>query len=101
MRWRPAPTDKRTTMNDHRRFPGCKLRLVCTACGGAKAYDPERVIDRLQALRAGGHQTRLIEVARRARPCPTCRRQAWQADFAWPPEITESEVKRLANRYRS
>ena len=57
MTWRTVPTDKATSMGDHRRFPGCRLLLTCTQCGWSKGYDPEKIIDRLQKLRAGGHRT--------------------------------------------
>jgi hypothetical protein len=99
--WRPARTDKETTMADHRRFPGCKLLLTCTSCGWAKGYVPERVIDRLRQLGGGGYRTQIRQVARQARPCPKCRGMTWQADFAWPAGMTNSEIKRLANLYRN
>lgn len=101
MTWRAVRTDTATTMNDHRRFPGCKLRLTCTQCGWAKGYDPERLIDRLRKLRAGGHHTQIGQVARRVRPCPRCGVAAWQADFAWPSGMRDGDIKRLANLYRN
>jgi hypothetical protein len=66
-----------------------------------KGYAPERVIDRLRELRAGGYHTRIDQVARQARPCPRCRSTTWQADFAWPAGMTDSAIKRLANLYRT
>ena len=101
MTWRTVSTDKDTAMSDHRRFPGCRLLLTCTQCGWMKGYAPERVIDRLRELRAGGHRTRIAQVARQARPCPRCRTTTWQADFAWPAGMTDSEIKRLASLYRN
>jgi hypothetical protein len=101
MTWRTARTDRDTAMSDHRRFPGCRLLLTCTQCGWAKGYAPERVIDRLRELRAGGHRTPIAQVARQARPCPRCRKTTWQANFAWPAGMTDSEIQRLANLYRN
>jgi hypothetical protein len=67
-----------------------------------KLYNPERIIDRLRELRTGGHTTRLGEVARRVQwPCPGCHRVRWKGGLAWPADITEAEVKRLAARYRN
>jgi hypothetical protein len=87
---------------DHRRHPGCGLQLVCALCGWAKGYSPERVIARLQELRAGGHRTLLSDVVRRvAWPCPGCGRVRWRAQFAWPAELDAREARRLANRYRN
>jgi hypothetical protein len=89
-------------MGDYRRYPGARLLLTCAQCGWSKDYSAERVIDRLRALRAGGHDTRVEQVARRIGwNCPGCGRVMWRAEFAWPPGMTEADVKRLANLYRN
>jgi hypothetical protein len=60
------------------------------------------VIDRLHALKAGGHRTVLTEDARRvSRRCPCCHEAGWRAQFAWPANLDEREIKRLANLYRN
>lgn len=98
----PIPADGSAALGDFRRYPGCRLMLVCAACGWSKTYNPERVIDRLHALKSGGHATRLVDVARRVGwNCPACRRMGWRAQFAWPTNLTPGEAKRLANRYRN
>ena len=67
----------------------------------SKSYSAERVIDRLQVLKAGGHKTRLGQVARRvAWPCPGCGRVKWRAQFAYPPGFSEADHRRLTRRYR-
>jgi len=99
---RIIPTAAEASLGDYRRYPGCRLLLGCAACSWSKHYSPERIIDRLRELRAGGHTTRLDEVARRvAWTCPACHRMRWRAGFAWPPEIGPREVRRLTNRERS
>jgi hypothetical protein len=76
--------------------------LVCALCGWSRGYKPERIIDRLRKLNAGGHATTLRQVAGRAGwNCPGCGRVKWRADFAWPPGVDEREVKRLASLYRN
>ena len=102
MTWRPAPTGTTTTMGDHRRYPGCRLRLACALCGWTKGYSPERVIDRLRELRAGGHDTPVSQIAPRVGwTCPGCGRVKWRADLAWPAAVDKREVKRLAGLYRN
>jgi hypothetical protein len=102
MAFRPVPCTAPLTLGDHRRFPGCRMLLACSLCGWSRAYDPMRVIARLQALRAGGYPTPLATVARRVgRPCPGCGRVTWRADLAWPSELSQYEIKRLANLYRN
>lgn len=99
---RPIPVDGTSAVGDFRRYPGCRLVLACALCGWTKAYDPERVIDRLRELKAGGHTTRLVDVARRVgRECPACCQVRWRAQFGWPPGMTPGEARRLANRYRN
>lgn len=99
---RPIPVDGLAAVGDFRRYPGCRVLLVCAACAWSKTYNPERIIDRLRALKAGGYATRMIDVARRVGwNCPTCRRVQWRAQFAWPAGLSESDVKRLANLYRN
>ena len=79
-----------------------RVRLACTLCGWCKGYNPERIIDRLRQLKAGGHATPVAEIARRVGwTCPGCGRARWRTDFAWPPGLDEAEIKRLAGRYRN
>ncbi|MGH6911429.1 MAG: hypothetical protein ACREE0_21830 [Phenylobacterium sp.] len=48
---RPIATDAATTaLGDYRRYPGCRLLVVCGGCGWSKDYSPERVIARLSAF---------------------------------------------------
>jgi hypothetical protein len=96
------PTDAAAAIGDHQRYPGCRLVLACAACSWSKSYNPERVIDRLRSLKAGGHATRLEDVARRvAWNCPACSRMRWRAELAWPPELSPREFRRLTNRQRN
>jgi hypothetical protein len=96
----PGSGDAR--LEDHRRYPLCHVMLSCGACAWARGYDPERIIDRLRTLRAGGHRTPVKDIARRvAWPCPACRRLHWAAELAWPPGVTDSQVRRRANLYRN
>jgi hypothetical protein len=99
---RAIPLGAEASIGDFQRYPGCRLTITCAACGWSKAYNPERVIVRLQALKAGGYATRLGEVARRVQwNCPGCHRVHWRAGLAWPPEMNAREAKRLADRYRN
>ena len=102
MRPRVIPQTEQATLGDHRRYPGCRLLLTCAMCGWSKGYNPERVIDRLRALNAGGFPTQVGKVARRvAWPCPGCGQVRWRADLAWPAGMEEREIRRLANLYRN
>jgi hypothetical protein len=48
------------------------------------------------------YPTPLTEVARRvSRRCPRCREAGWRAQFAWPANLDDREIKRLANLYRN
>jgi len=106
---RSAPHDMRripqgpgASIGDYRRHPGCRLLITCVFCSWSKAYNPERVVARLQALHAGGEATRFPEVARRVQwNCPACHRVRWRAELAWPPNIDEREAKRLRNLHRN
>ena len=99
---RPIPADGTSTIGDFRRHPGCRLLLACAFCAWSRSYRPERVIDRLRELKAGGHTTRLLDVARRVGwNCPACGRMRWRAQLAWPAGLSPTEVKRLAERYRN
>jgi hypothetical protein len=98
----PIPLDAGASIGDFRRYPGCRMTLTCAMCGWSKAYDPERVIQRLAQLRAGGQATRLADVARRVGwNCPGCSRVKWRAGLAWPAGCTERDAKRLASRLRN
>jgi hypothetical protein len=89
-------------MGDYRRFPGCRLQLVRAMCGWSKTYSPERIVARLQELRAGGHHTPLDRVAARvAWTCPGCGRIRWRVQFAWPQNLDHREARRLADLYRN
>jgi hypothetical protein len=102
MKWSPIPTGDPAMLGDYRRYPGCRVLLACAMCGWSKDYNPERIIDRLRKLKAGGHSTALLAVARRVGwNCPGCGRVKWRADFAWPRGFDEREAKRLANLYRN
>lgn len=91
-----------TRMEEHRRYPGCRLRLTCALCGWSKDYRPDRIIDRLNALRVSGHSTTLRQVAARVGwNCPACGHVKWRAQFAWPAGMDPREIKRLANLYRN
>lgn len=99
---RPIPADATATIGDFRRYPGCRMMLACAACTWSRTYDPERITARLQELRAGGHATRLADVARRVGwNCPACGRVRWSAQLAWPPELTKRDARQIANRYRN
>ncbi|MGA0607735.1 hypothetical protein ACO2Q0_17220 [Phenylobacterium sp. VNQ135] len=98
----PIPASAETSVGDFRRYPGCRLLLCCGACSWSKHYNPERVIDRLRELRAGGYATRLVDAARKVGwNCPACSRMRWRMQFAWPPGLSPQDVQRLANRYRN
>ena len=99
---RVIATDANTVLGDHRRYPGCRIYLMCSACSWSKSYSPERVIRRLQELKSGGYTTQLVAVARRVGwNCPACSRMRWRALFAWPPGLDPAEVRRLASQYRN
>jgi hypothetical protein len=102
MTMEPILAGDTATLSEHRRYPGCRLQLVCSLCGWSNGYDPERVITRLQQLRAGGHPTTLPQVAARVGwDCPRCHRAKWKARFAWPEGLQTREIKRLTNPYRN
>jgi hypothetical protein len=102
MTMEPILASESTPLGDYRRYPGCRLQLVCGRCGWSKAYDPERVIQRLHDLRVAGHPTALRAVASRvAWYCPSCLHSQWRARFAWPEGISPREIKRLTNLYRN
>ena len=99
---RAIPLARNASLGDFRRYPGCRLALTCAMCGWSKGYDPERVLARLQALKAGGHTTPFPDVARRVQwPCPGCHRLKWRAGLAWPDQVDAREARRLAGLYRN
>ena len=101
-RFDPIPDDGRLTLGDHRRYPGSRLLLTCSLCGWQKAYSPERAIDRLRQLRAGGHPSPIGPLARRvAWPCPMCHRVKWRMQLARPADLDPREARRLAGLYRN
>lgn len=96
------PASAETAIGDFQRYPGCRLVLACSACGWTKSYKPERVIDRLRELKAGGYASRLADVSRRVGwNCPRCSRMRWRMQFAWPENLTKAEASRLRNYYRN
>ncbi len=102
MKMRLIPGSATATMGDYRRYPGSRLVIACADCGWSKDYNPERVIARLHELRSGGYPTGLAQVAARVgRRCPRCHQATWRAEFGWPANIDEREIKRLANLYRN
>ena len=99
--FRPVPTAD-ATLGDHRKYPGSRLVLTCSLCGWSKGYNPERIVDRLRQLKAGGYPTPAGQVARRvAWNCPGCHRVKWRSDLAVPAELSAREAKRLAGLYRN
>jgi hypothetical protein len=100
--YRPIISEAPLVLGDHRRRPASRLLLTCAMCGWSRTYDPERVIDRLRALRAGGHCSPVGPLARRdAWPCPMCRRVKWRTDLAQPTDLPARDARRLADRYRN
>jgi hypothetical protein len=101
--FRPLPvTRHELTLGDYRKYPACRMVLTCALCGWSKGYNPERVLDRLRQLRAGGHATPVGQLARRVGwNCPGCNRVQWRTDLAWPVDLGAREVKRLAGHYRN
>ena len=101
-RLQPILAGGAATLGDHRRWPGCRVQVTCSLCGWSRSYSPERIIDRLQQLKGGGHATSLNEVAARIGwDCPRCRHVKWRAGFAWPTGLDVREAKRLAGLYRN
>jgi hypothetical protein len=99
---RRIPHRPEAAIGDFQRYPGARLLLFCRACSWSKSYHPERVLQRLQDTRAGGHTTTLRDVARRVEwNCPACSRMRWAMQFAWPPKLDRAESRRLANLYRN
>jgi hypothetical protein len=99
---RIIPIGDKATVGDYRHYPGARVLIACNLCGWSKSYRPDAIIDRLRALKTGGHATTLAQVARWvAWPCPGCGRVNWRAQFAWPPGFDDREAKRLANLYRN
>lgn len=100
--FRPVPAQSPLTLADHRRYPLCRVVLTCAMCGWTKGYDPERIVDRLRQLRAGGYPTAVGQVARRvAWPCPMCHRVKWRTDLAWPSGVADRDIRRLAAIHRN
>lgn len=96
------PADAATTLGDYRKYPGSRVLLTCSLCGWKKGYNPERVIDRLRDLKAGGHSTPVAKLARRvAWTCPGCGRVKWRMELAWPADLHIREARRLLNLYRN
>lgn len=97
---RNIPLGPNASIGDFQRYPGCRLAITCAMCGFTKDYDPQRVIGRLQALKAGGATAPMAEIARRVQwPCPRCHRLRWRVGLAWPPDAYEA--RRIAARERN
>jgi hypothetical protein len=89
-------------LQDHRLHPLSQVLLVCGACAWARGYSPDRIIDRLRELRAGGYKTPIKAVAGHVRwACPACGRRQWATVLAYPVGIDPAEVRRMANVYRN
>jgi hypothetical protein len=57
---------------------GARVKLYCGACAWSKTYDPERLVERLEAKGVGNGFTAIMHVARHvAWPCPACGRTRW------------------------
>ncbi|WP_331589028.1 hypothetical protein [Phenylobacterium sp.] len=99
-RWRPieAPNGK---MADADLFPGCFVLVTCKACGHFKAYPPATVVLRLRQLQMGGTLATFAEVAGRVGATCPCGARDWRAGLAWPPGMTDGDIKRLAARARN
>ena len=96
---RLIPLDPNASIGDFRRYPGCRLTLTCAMCGFCKGYDPERVIARLKALKAGGETAPMGEIARRVQwPCPRCHRLRWRVGLGWPPDAYEARRQPARDR---
>jgi len=93
------PTDP---IEDHRRYPGCRVELTCKGCNYSKSYSPERIIQRLRELRVGGYKTPIVGIAAQVRkPCPKCQKISWLTRLSYPDHIDEAEARRLMNRMRN
>ena len=89
-------------LEDHRRYPLCRVVLFCGACGWARDYDPERIIDRLRALRAGGYSTPVAQVARQVGwTCPGCGRAQWGTKLAYWKHTDPNAIQRMTRLARS
>lgn len=100
--FRPVPTDGSARLDEHRRYPLCRVVVTCTLCGWAKGYNPERLISRLRQLKGGGDDTKVADVARRvAWPCPMCGRVKWRSELAWPAAADPREIRRLTAMIRN
>lgn len=63
---------------------GAKVQLRCAACSWRRTYEPERLIERLEAKGVGGAGTGIMLVARHVTwPCPGCGRKRWETG-PWP-----------------
>jgi hypothetical protein len=89
-------------LEDHRKWPLCRLVLYCADCSWARDYNPDAVAARLRELRAGGYKALVSDVAARvAWPCPACRRMHWASTLAYPKSTDRREVERAARSIRS
>lgn len=96
------PHGPEARLKDYQLYPGCRVMLFCSACSFARSYGPGRIIDRMRALRTGGHETLVADVAVAVGwPCPACGRMRWASQLAYPADLDPREQRRLANRYRN
>ena len=101
MQIQPLPLGDTATVGDYRLRPGARFYVICTLCGWAKGYSPERVARRLDQLKIGGHAAPLYRLARHvAWPCPGCGRVKWRTALAYPPDLDRREAMRLARALR-
>jgi len=92
----------RKPLEDHQRYPLCRVLLYCAACGWARDYSPERIVIRLQALHQPGYRTLVGEVAGRVSwTCPACGRMRWVSLLAYRPDTSAAEVERAMRELRS
>lgn len=89
-------------VGDFRKHPGSRIVFFCGGCGAPRAYDAERIIDRLRALRLGGYNTPVRELGRHARmACRGCGGARWDTQLAYPDTLDKREAERIARAIRS
>ena len=98
----PVGVGSDTPLEDHRRYPLCRVMLFCGLCGWARDYNPERIVERLRALKTGGYRTPVALVARRVGwNCPGCGRCSWGTKLAYWKETDPKAVQRMTRLSRS
>ena len=100
MRWQVIERGN-GTIKEADLFPGCFVLVTCNGCGHFKSYKPDRVVMRLRELRLGGARATFSDVAGRIERKCRCGVRDGRAEVAWPPGMTEGEIKSLAARARN